>query len=64
MRHEVAKQLDPRRTSPLKIPHDLYLPETGPPRTKVRRPEGVLPIPLDLYLRVSDGRSKRKRNKR
>jgi hypothetical protein len=29
----------------------MYLPETGPARTAVERPEGVLPLPPELYLR-------------
>lgn len=43
-----------RATSKLRVPavpRDMYLPETGPARTKVDRPEHVLPLPSELYLR-------------
>jgi hypothetical protein len=63
VRYVVTEQPDPGR-SPLRIPSDLYLPETGPPRRKVERPDDVLPIPLELYLRESDVRPKRRRAKK
>jgi hypothetical protein len=33
------------------VPREMYLPETGPARTKVDRPKDVLPLPSELYLR-------------
>ncbi|HEX2293305.1 MAG TPA: hypothetical protein VHH55_08325 [Gaiellaceae bacterium] len=33
------------------LPRDLYLPESGPPRRRVRRPANVPPMPSGLYLR-------------
>ncbi|HVD25821.1 MAG TPA: hypothetical protein VNB86_07470 [Gaiellaceae bacterium] len=40
------------------VPRDMYLPETGPARTKVDRPEHVLPLPSELYLRREAGPKK------
>jgi len=47
---------DTSRSTPLALPRDLYLPETGPAPTKVRRPKHVLPIPPELYVRENDRR--------
>jgi hypothetical protein len=59
----MAARSDGERQKRLVIPRDLYLPETGPPRTKVRRPNNVPPLPPGMYLRESDGRSKRRKTK-
>jgi hypothetical protein len=37
-----------RKAPPL--PRELYLPEVGPPRKKVRRPSHIPPIPPGMYL--------------
>lgn len=56
----MPKRSEPPRTTPLRVPREFYLPETGPAPTEVRRPKDVLRIPLDMYLREAGGHHKRK----
>ena len=63
MNGEVANRTHSPRPAPLRVPREFYLPETGPAPTKVSRPEHVLPIPLDLYLREAGGPHKREDKK-
>jgi hypothetical protein len=41
----------------LPFSRDMYLPEVGPPRRKVRRPSHIPPIPPGMYL-TETGRPK------
>jgi hypothetical protein len=48
----------PDSTNPiLPFSRDMYLPEVGPPRRKVRRPSHIPPIPPGMYL-TETGRPK------
>jgi hypothetical protein len=48
----------PDSTKPIPpFSRDMYLPEVGPPRRKVRRPSHIPPIPPGMYL-TETGRPK------